>query len=51
MGLSCGQTVLLVAVLVIIITAPLGAIGIDFSYKKLLSRENETNTDKIESKD
>lgn len=51
MGLSCGQTVLSVAVLAIIITAPLGAIGIDFSYKKLLSRENETNTDKIESKD
>lgn len=51
MGLSCGQTVLSVAVLAIIITAPLGAIGIDFSYKKLLSRENETNSDKIESKD
>ncbi len=51
MGLSCGQTVHSVAVLAIIITAPLGAIGIDFSYKKLLSRENETNTDKIESKD
>lgn len=51
MGLSCGQTVLSVAVLAIIITAPLGAIGIDFSYKKLLSRETETDIGKIELKD
>ena len=39
MGLSCGQIVLSVAVLGILITAPLGAIGMDCSYKKLLSRE------------
>lgn len=36
MGLSCGKIVLSVSVLAIIITAPLGAIGIDKSYKKLL---------------
>ena len=39
MGLSCGQIVLSVAVLGILITAPLGAIGMDCSYKKLLTRE------------
>lgn len=39
MGLSYGQIVLSVAVLGILITAPLGAIGMDCSYKKLLSRE------------
>lgn len=39
MGLSCGQIVLSVAVLGILITAPLEAIGMDCSYKKLLSRE------------
>ena len=39
MGLSCGSIVLTVAVLAILITAPLGAIGIDASYKKLLKRE------------
>ncbi len=36
MGLSCGQTVLTVAVLSILITAPLGAICIDKLHKKLL---------------
>ncbi len=36
MGLSCGQTVLTVAVLSILITAPLGAICIDNLYQKLL---------------
>lgn len=39
MGLSCGQIVLSVAVLAILITAPLGAIGMDMTYKKLLARE------------
>lgn len=39
MGLSCGQIVLSVAVLAILITAPLGAIGMDLTYKKLLMRE------------
>ena len=36
MGLTCGQLVLSVAVLGILVTAPLGAIGIDRSYKRLL---------------
>lgn len=39
MGLSCGQIVLSVAVLAILITAPLGAIGMDMTYQKLLVRE------------
>ena len=37
-GLSCGDTVLTVAVLAIVLTAPLGAFVIDLSYKKLLTR-------------
>jgi solute carrier family 9B (sodium/hydrogen exchanger), member 1/2 len=37
LGLSCGKIVLTVAVLAIIITAPLGAFGIDLTYKKFLS--------------
>lgn len=36
MGLACGNVVLTVAVLAIVITAPLGAFAIDLSYKKLL---------------
>ncbi|MFR9650359.1 MAG: cation:proton antiporter [Rikenellaceae bacterium] len=36
MGLDCGEIVLTVAVLAILITAPLGAAGIDMSYSKLL---------------
>lgn len=38
LGLPCGKIVLSVAVLAILITAPLGAIGMDLGYKKLLSR-------------
>ena len=38
-GLPCGKIVLSVAVMAIIITAPLGAFGMDFTYKKFLSRE------------
>lgn len=36
LGFACGDTVLSVAVLAIVITAPLGAFAIDWSYKKLL---------------
>lgn len=36
LGLPCGKIVLSVSVLAIIITAPIGALGIDNSYKKLL---------------
>lgn len=39
LGLSCGNMVLSVAVLSILVTAPLGAIGMDLSYKKLLKKE------------
>ncbi len=38
-GLPCGQIVLSVAVLAILITAPLGALGIDLTYKRLLKKE------------
>ena len=38
MGLPCGEVVLSVAVLAIVITAPLGAFAIDVSYKKLLNK-------------
>ena len=41
MGLPCGELVLSVAVLGILITAPLGALGIDASYKKLLPRAED----------
>lgn len=38
MGLSCGELVLTVAVLAILITAPFGAIGVDNTYRKLLEK-------------
>lgn len=38
-GLACGKIILSVAVLAIIITAPLGTLGIDNTYKKLLEKE------------
>lgn len=41
MGLPCGQIVLSVAVLAILITAPIGALGMDFTYKKLLKKEEK----------
>ncbi|WP_070000087.1 cation:proton antiporter [Cellulosilyticum sp. I15G10I2] len=37
-GVKAGNTILAVAVLAIIITAPLGAVGIDLSFNKLLSK-------------
>ena len=39
MGLGCGKLVLSVAVLAILITAPLGAFGMDATYQRLLERE------------
>ena len=45
LGLPCGKLVLSVAVLSIIITAPLGALGMDMSYKKLLTCDKEINAD------
>lgn len=41
MGLPCGRLVLSVAVLAILITAPLGALGMDLSYEKLLAEEEQ----------
>lgn len=39
MGLSCGNIVLTIAVVAILITAPLGAFCIDFTYRRLLTKE------------
>lgn len=36
MGLACGELTLTIAVLSILVTAPLGAAAVDYSYKKLL---------------
>lgn len=44
MGFACGNTVLSVAVLGILITAPMGAFAIDNFYKKLLEKEKTTVT-------
>ena len=38
LGFACGDTVLTVAILAIVLTAPLGAFAIDLSYKKLLNK-------------
>lgn len=47
MGLDCGQLVLTIAVLAILITAPFGAIGIDSTYKRLLCTENRGSINPI----
>ena len=39
LGFACGDMVLTVAVLAIVLTAPLGAFAIDLSYKKLLNEK------------
>ena len=39
-GLACGEVILTAAIIVILITAPLGAILMDNTYKKLLSYDN-----------
>lgn len=39
MGLACGNIVLVVSVLAIMITAPLGAFAIDMTYKRFLEKE------------
>lgn len=38
-GLPCGKIVLSVAVMAIVITAPIGAFGMDHTYQKLLMKE------------
>ena len=39
MGIACGEQVLMLAVISILLTAPFGAISMDRSYKKLLTKE------------
>uniref|UniRef100_UPI004026EAB7 cation:proton antiporter n=1 Tax=Lachnospira sp. TaxID=2049031 RepID=UPI004026EAB7 len=41
LGFACGDTVLTVAVLAIVLTAPAGAFAIDWSYRKLLTKAEE----------
>lgn len=41
LGLACGKTVLTVAILSILLTAPFGAICVDASYRKLLKKESD----------
>lgn len=40
-GLPCGRIILSVAVLAILITAPIGAIGIDSTYKRFLEKQKQ----------
>lgn len=44
LGLSCGKIVLSVAVIAILITAPLGALGMDTTYRKLLTKRLPAET-------
>lgn len=44
MGLSCGNVVLTMAVVSIVITAPLGAIGMDATVDRFISRDKEADT-------
>ena len=44
MGLACGDTVLTVSVIAILFTAPLGALLIDLTYKKLLTKDADAET-------
>ena len=39
MGLSSGELILTISVVAILLTAPLGAFGIDLTYKKILSED------------
>ena len=51
MGLGCGQTVLTVSVIAILITAPLGAFAIDLTYKRLLSKNGAQLSERINTDD
>lgn len=42
LGLACGELVLSAAVIAILITAPLGALGIDLTYRRWLKPEKES---------
>ena len=43
LGIATGHTILAVAVLAIVITAPIGAIGVDLTYKRLLTQGRMAN--------
>ncbi|HIS79097.1 MAG TPA: cation:proton antiporter [Candidatus Caccousia stercoris] len=45
MGLPCGQIVLSAAVLAILLTAPLGAFGIDLTCRRLLTKDGKASSD------
>ena len=45
LGLPCGQIVLTVAVVAILITAPLGALGMDTTYRILLTHAPAQDTE------
>ncbi|MCR5214266.1 MAG: cation:proton antiporter [Eubacterium sp.] len=40
MGLPCGEIVLVISVVAILLTAPMGAFGIDLTYRKCLNQDN-----------
>ncbi len=44
LGLASGNIILSVAILAILISAPLGAMGIDITYQRLLSHKSKVNT-------
>ena len=50
MGLACGDIVLTVAVLSILITAPLGAFGIDLLYKRCIGKTKQCSQKHLEGK-
>lgn len=50
MGLPCGETVLAVSVVAVLVTAPLGAWGIDLSYRRLLKKTPPQNTDNSQNR-
>lgn len=45
-GLASGKVILSIAVLSILLTAPLGAISLDYTYKKLLTNDKLLKTEK-----
>lgn len=47
MGLSCGDIVLTVSVIAILLTAPLGAFAIDLTYSKFLRHTNNSDSQNI----
>lgn len=47
MGLSCGNVVLTMAVVSIVITAPLGAIGMDATVDRFISRDKEADIPEV----